>query len=197
MPAEHGCVFGYAVSRPPPPPVRRTRGGLFLLCPLLLGLALSLSCAHGGSGDRGVLRGLASVDLRTIDGEVFTLADLEAEVLVVDVCAVWSDVCLLNGRILDEAAATLSQQPVQVITVLVDEAGAPAVLGYRAVMGTSRLVALPGPRSTAGQSELGPLDAAIPRVVIFGPGGEIEADLPGGLLSTHGLVRRVRELLPR
>lgn len=190
------CVSGYAVAPPPPPPARRTRGGLRRLSLLLLGFAVALSCAHGSDG-RGALRGLASVDLRTVEGELFTLADLDAEVLVVDVCAVWSDACLLNGRILDEAATTLSQEPVQVITVLVDEAGAPAVQGYRAVMGTSRLVALPGPRSTSGRSELGLLDAAIPRVVIFGPGGDIEADLPGGLLSTHGLVRRVRGLLPR
>lgn len=193
---EPWCVFGYAVSRRPPSPARRTYGGLRRLCLLLWSLALALACAHRGDGG-ATLRGPASVDLRTVDGELFTLADVDAEVIVLDVCAVWSDACLLNGRTLDEAAAILAEEPVQVLTVLVDEAGAPAVRGYRATMGTSRLVVLPGPRSTAGQSELGRLDAAIPRVVIFGPGGDIEADLPDGLLSTHGLVRRVRDLLSR
>ncbi|MFZ9886992.1 MAG: TlpA family protein disulfide reductase [Myxococcota bacterium] len=189
------CVFSYAVPLSLLPPTRRTWASLPCFRLLLCSVAVTLSCAHGGPSARG-LRGLASVDLRTVDGEQLTLAQLDAKVIVVDVCAVWSDACLLNGRVLDEVAATLAKEPVQVVTLLVDEAGPPAVEGYRAVMGTSRLVALPGPRSLAGQSELGPLEDAIPRVVIFGPRGDIVADLPGGLLSAHGLVRRVRGLLP-
>lgn len=152
-----------------------------------------ISCAHGPDGASA--RGPSSVDTRDAQGRPGTLADLGARVLVVDICAAWSDACLVNASVLDEACEEVCDEGAAFVTLLLDEPAETALESYRAVMGTSRPVLAPGPRTLAGDSALGEVGAAIPRLIIFAPDGAIVADEAGGILSAHGLVKRVRELL--
>lgn len=170
----------------------RTLRPAALLVALLAGLG-GLSCAH--HADENGARGPSSVDTRDAQGRIATLADLGARVVVVDICAAWSDACLVNARVLDEACQAVCGEGVALVTLLLDEPGPAAIQGYRAVMGTKRPVLSPGPRTLAGESALGLVGDGIPRLVIFAPDGSIAADEEGGILSAHGLVNHVRELL--
>lgn len=165
----------------------------WLCCALAVAFG-GLSCAHGPPVGAGA-QGPSSVDTRDAQGRPGTLADLGAKVIVVDVCAAWSDACLVNARVLDEACQAVCGEDVALVTLLLDEPGPTAVESYRAVMGTKRPVLSPGPRTLAGQSALGAIGDAIPRLVIFAADGSIVDDQAGGILSAHGVVNRVRELL--
>lgn len=158
-----------------------------------LGGISGISCAHGPD-EGSAPRGPSSVDTRDAQGRPSTLADLGARVIVVDICAAWSDACLVNARVLDEACQSVCGEDAALVTLLLDEPGPAALESYRAVMGTKRPVLSPGPRTLAGQSALGEVGDAIPRLVIFAPDGTIVADEEGGILSAHGIVNRVREL---
>lgn len=175
----------------------RPRASGFASFPAALAALLAasgLSCAHGPERAPGA-QGPSSVDTRDAAGRPSTLADLDARVIVVDICAAWSDACLVNARALEEACLEVCDEGAAFVTLLLDDPAPAALESYRAVMGTSRPVLAPGPRTLAGESALGEVGEAIPRLVIFGPDGAIAADEAGGILSAHGLVNRVRELL--
>lgn len=166
--------------------------GLFAVLLALLG---GISCAHGPEAGDSAAFGPSSVDTRDAAGNPSTLAALGAKVVVVDICTAWSDACLVNARVLEEACGVVCDEGAVFVTLLLDEPGPTALESYTKVLATQRPVLSPGPRTLAGQSALGHVGDAIPRLVIFAPDGAIVADEVGGILSAHGLVNRVRELL--
>lgn len=160
-----------------------------LVLPLLLGcLAEGCATPRAGSSD--------SVDVILPDGERTTLASLKGKVLVLDVCASWSSACNLNARVLDEVAAALAGEPVEVITLLFDEGplARAAQQSYADVLGVRHLVVLAGSRVLAGTSVLGE-GRDLPRLVVLDRQGRVVIDEVGGIVSVAGVVERVRPLL--
>lgn len=157
-------------------------------------MALLASCAHTPEGST---LGPSSVDTVDSRGNASNLGALGAKVLVVDVCAAWSDACIVNSRALTEACDEVCGEDAQVVTLLLDKPGEPAIVSYENVLEVSYPVLLPGPRTLEGESALGQVGEAIPRLIIFGPDGRIAADEAGGILSAHGIVNRVKELLAK
>lgn len=158
-----------------------------LVLPLL---ALS-GCAHVGAP--ATPQTLASIDVQRADGTVTRLSDHLGKLVVLDVCAAWSNPCLLNARAVDQVCQAACGDDVVVISMLLDEPGAPALLSYRDVLGASQTLVLPGPDAVAGRSVLGSL-AGIPRLVIFDREGRIAEDITGGVVSPAGILRRLDEL---
>lgn len=155
-----------------------------------LALGLSLGCAHGGAGGPG---GLASVDVRGPDGAPSSLARYAGRVLVLDVCAAWSNACLLNARAVHDACQRVCGDDVAVASLLLDEPGEPAQRSYREALGFSQDVLLPGPTTLQGRSMLGDL-SGIPRLLVIDRKGRVVEDITGGVVSTAGIVRRVEGL---
>jgi hypothetical protein len=177
-----------ACPRLTPPP----RGGAALVLAFALALA---SCAHHGAGPAE--GGLSSVDTVDAAGQLSNLAALGAQVVVVDICAAWSDACIVNARTLAEACDEVCGHDAKFVTLLLDQIGGAALASYESVLKPGFPVLLPGPRTLGGQSVLGEVGEAIPRLVIFGPDGRIAADEAGGILSARGIVNRVKGLLGR
>ncbi|OGQ18786.1 MAG: hypothetical protein A2138_11725 [Deltaproteobacteria bacterium RBG_16_71_12] len=161
-----------------------------LVLPVLLGcLAEGCATARVGAPD--------SVDVVLPDGARTTLASLRGRVVVLDVCASWASACNLNARVLDEVAAALADEPVEVITLLFDEGplGRAAQQSYTDVLGVRHLVVLAGSRVLAGTSVLGE-GRDVPRLVVLDRDGRVVVDEVGGIVSVTGVVERVRPLLP-
>lgn len=161
-----------------------------LLLPLFLG-CLAEGCKTAPSPTS------ESVDFVLPDGQRATLASLRGKVVVLDVCASWASACNLNARVLDEVAAALDAEPVEVITLLFDEGplGRQAQHSYREVLGVRHLVTLAGSRVLAGTSLLGD-SRDVPRLVVLDAEGRVIVDEVGGIVSIAGVVERVRVLLP-
>lgn len=162
-----------------------------LLLPLLLG-CLTEGCKTAPSPTS------ESVDFVLPNGQRATLASLRGKVVVLDVCASWASACNLNARVLDEVAAALDAEPVEVITLLFDEGplGRQAQHSYREVLGVRHLVTLAGSRVLAGTSLLGD-SRDVPRLVVLDAEGRVIVDEVGGIVSVAGVVERVRPLLPQ
>lgn len=151
------------------------------------------SCAHAPAASSA---GLSSVDLRDADDTGASLRRYQGKILVLDLCAAWSDPCLLNARALDEACQIACGDDVAMVSLLLDEPGQPALASYREVLEVHQDVWLPGPRSQAGNSVLGPLQG-IPRLVVWDREGRIVEDVAGGVTTRAALLRRVERLRGR
>lgn len=160
-----------------------------LVLPVLLG-CLAEGCATPRAATS------ESVDVVLPDGTRTTLASLSGKVVVLDVCASWASACNLNARVLDEVAAALTDEPVEVITLLFDEGplARAAQRSYVDVLGVRHLVVLAGSRVLAGTSALGE-GRDVPRLVILDRKGHVVIDEVGGIVSVAGVVERVRPLL--
>jgi hypothetical protein len=169
----------------------RPKSALFALL-FLAGAGLAGSCAHGAQGARDPR---ATIDTVDVDGRVATLASFGEKVVVLDVCAGWSDACLINAAELEKVCNARCGSDVAVVSLLMDQPGEPALRSYREVMGVHYELRLPGARAAAGESELGSL-ADIPRLVIFDRDGRVVDDIKGGVLSAAGVLRRLGELAP-
>ena len=164
---------------------------LFPFLALLPVLAFLGSCAHLSTPS--AQGALASIDVMDESGATSSLGVHLGKRVVLDVCASWTDACLLNARALDEVCRTACGEGVEVITLLLDDQGATALQSYRKVLGVTHRVALPGARTRAGQSALGDV-SGIPRLVLFDREGRIVEDITGGIVSTAGILRRLHEL---
>lgn len=154
----------------------------------LLGLS---SCAH--PGEARLPSTLASIDVVDPGKGPASLAPLLGKVVVLEVCAAWSDACLLNARALDEVCRAACGEDVAVVSLLLDDPGRAAVESYREVLGVSQKVLLPGPRTREGASVLGPIEG-IPRLVLFLRDGRIAEDVVGAVVSPQGILERVEAL---
>lgn len=160
-----------------------------MLLPLLLG-CLTEGCA---TAPRPTTE---SVDFVLPDGQRATLASFRGRVLIVDVCASWASACNLNARVLDEVAEALRDQPVEVLTLLLDEGplAREAQRSYVEVLGVRHLVVLAGSRVLAGTSLLGE-GRDVPRLLVVDARGRVAIDEVGGIVSVAGVVERVRPLV--
>jgi thiol-disulfide isomerase/thioredoxin len=160
-----------------------------LLLPLLLG-CLTEGCATTPRPSP------ESVDFVMPNGQRASLASFRGRVVIVDVCASWASACNLNARVLDEVAEALRDQPVEVVTLLLDEGplAQEAQRSYVEVLGVRHLVVLAGSRVLAGTSLLGP-GRDVPRLLVVDAKGRVAMDEVGGIVSVAGVVERVRPLL--
>jgi thiol-disulfide isomerase/thioredoxin len=129
-------------------------------------------------------------------GREMTLGAFKGSVVVVDLCASWAAACNLNARVLDEVQTALAGEPVQVLTLLVDEGelAVQAQRSYADVLAVKHPVFIASEHVRSGQSALGDV-SAIPRVVIFDKEGRIALDARGGIVNVEVLVEQVRALL--
>lgn len=140
--------------------------------------------------------GPESVDFVMPDGQRASLASFRGRVVIVDVCASWASACNLNARVLDEVAEALRDQPVEVVTLLLEEGplASEAQRSYVEVLGVRHLVVLAGGHVLAGTSLLGP-GRDVPRLLVVDAKGRVAMDEVGGIVSVAGVVERVRPLL--
>lgn len=160
---------------------------------LFLCLLVLAACAHIPGEEGG--RILAGIDVVDLSGRTHSLSEFQNKALVLDLCAAWSDPCLLNARALHEVSEQTHASHVQVVSVLMDSMGKAAVRSYRNVLDFEHAVLLPGPALRAGRTPLGPVET-IPRLVLFAPGGRILEDISGKVVSSSGIVARLRQVLP-
>jgi len=130
------------------------------------------------------------------DGQRASLASFRGRVVIVDVCASWASACNLNARVLDEVAEALRDQPVEVVTLLLEEGplASEAQRSYVEVLGVRHLVVLAGGHVLSGTSLLG-AGRDVPRLLVLDARGRVAIDEVGGIVSVAGVVERVRPLL--
>lgn len=152
---------------------------------------LPAGCAHLSDGPHLTL---ATVDVVDEKGTIHTPAQWSGKVVVIDLCAAWSDPCLLNARTVSDACAALCGDNLAMVTILLDELGEQARESYVEVLGVRQEVYLPGPTVRAGKSALGDV-AGIPRLLIFDRDGRLLERHDGRVLQNPALIDRVREYL--
>jgi len=157
--------------------------------PFLL-LALS-ACATVGNDGPPPLLSVGVIDERDQES---TLAYALGKVVVVDVCAAWSDACLANATAFSRVCTDMCGDDVELVTLLLDDIAGPARQSYRTVLEVKHRVLLPTKATLDGESALGVL-SGIPRVVFFDRAGRVVDDVSGAVVSEDGLRAQIRELL--
>lgn len=162
---------------------------LKLTAAAVLVVAFGLACAHA----QGAMSALSSIETVDKDGRRGNLAYAAGDVVVIDICAAWSDPCLANAKAMSQACELLCGDGVTMVSILLDELGKEAVSSYENILGVKQTVLLPGPNTIAGQSVLGDM-SGIPRLVIFDRDGKVKENLTGAVISGSGLIKRVTEI---
>lgn len=161
------------------------RGGVFALL-ALAGLMLG-SCAHNPALEKGAT---ATFDLKGRAGQRGNVGQHLGQIVVVDVCASWSDPCLANARAVSEACDVLCpREDVHMMTVLLDELGAQGLAAYD-LLELKQPVWLAGENARAGKSALGPL-TTIPRVLVFDREGRLVSEQTGGIAQSTAIIEAV------
>jgi hypothetical protein len=172
-------------------PTQRGRGrhgavAAIALCVLAEGGACATARSPPGMG--------ASIDFEDVAGQRGTLEGLRGRVVVIDLCASWATACNLNAKVLDEVQLALADEPVDIVTLLVDEPGPMgrvALQSYIETLGVAHPVFLAGSRVRAGTSALGE-PSYVPRIVVLDADGRVVLDDSGGVVSVQGLIDRLR-----
>ena len=181
--AASGCGFGNALRSPT---IRRCEF-LFALQVVVAGLVLASGCAHDPAKAPGAA---ATIDLVGKGGLRTTLSPYRGQVLVVELCASWSDPCLANSRAVSEACEVLCHRDdVHMVTILLDDLGPQGLLAYD-ILDVLQPVFLAGPNAREGKSALGPL-TVIPRVLIFDREGVLVDEQSGGIANSSDIIAAV------
>jgi hypothetical protein len=152
--------------------------------------ALLSSCATVGEQGPPALATIAVIDE---GGRETNLSYLLGKVVVLDVCAAWSDACLVNAGVFSRVCADVCGDDVELLTLLLDDIAGPARQSYHSVLEVKQRVLLPAPRALDGESALGSL-VGIPRVVFFDRAGRIVEDVSGAVISEEGLRAQIEKL---
>lgn len=187
------CVARFALRRPswhPRVPVGLVRTlirGVILVSSLT---SIGSACAHAPAKEPGAA---ATVDLTGVRGARSSLGAHRGQILVVELCASWSDPCLASAGAISEVCEVLCPRDnVHVVTILLDELGPEGLAAYE-VMGLHQDVWLAGPRARAGESALGDL-LTIPRVLIFDEEGALVSEQAGGIVRSADVIEEVFSL---
>jgi hypothetical protein len=149
-----------------------------------------LSCATTAEQGPPALATIAVVDE---GGRETNLSYLIGKVVVLDVCAAWSDACIANATVFSRVCADLCGDDVELLTLLLDDIAGPARHSYHSVLEVKQRVLLPAPSAFNGESALGSL-AGIPRVVFFNRSGHLVDDVSGAVISEDGLRAQIEKL---
>lgn len=136
---------------------------------------------------------LATITVIDEGGRETNLSYLLGKVVVLDVCAAWSDACLANATAISHVCADLCGDDVELLTLLLDDIAGPARHSYHSVLEVKQRVLLPGASTLAGESALGSL-SGIPRVVFLDREGRIVDDVSGAVISEDGLRAEIAKL---
>jgi hypothetical protein len=159
--------------------------------------AIAVGCVVLAACATASVRGGAStIDFEDATGHRGTLDGNRGRVVILDVCASWATACNLNAKVLDEVMDVLQQEPVDVVTLLLDEGemGRVALRSYVETLGVKHAVVLAGSRVRAGTSGLGDT-GYVPRLVLLDKSGQIVLDDSGGVVNVEYVVKKVRALL--
>jgi hypothetical protein len=143
------------------------------------------------------------IDVADEAGNEATLASMKGRIVVIDLCASSVPACNVSAKVLDEAMPAFRGQPVELVTILIDEdplVAREALRGYRNVLGVKHGVFLAGSHVKTGTSALGrmplaPDAAGLPRLIVLDTAGAIRVDESDGVVTIEGLVTRVKPLL--
>ena len=112
---------------------------------------------------------------------------------IVEVCASWSDPCVINAKVFDEVCDTVCAKGVQVITVLVDEDFEGAHKAYVEGFQIRHDIVRPSLAVLSGKSALGSVND-IPGIYVFDSDGKLRREVRGGIASVEGLFRALEDL---
>lgn len=164
---------------------RAKRGSVFAL--VAVSALVVASCAHNPALEKGAT---ATFDLKGEGGQRGNVGQHLGQIVVVDVCASWSDPCLANARAVSEACEVLCpREDVHMMTVLLDELGAQGLAAYD-LLELKQPVWLAGENARAGKSALGPL-VTIPRVIVFDREGRLVSEQQGGIAQSKEIIEAV------
>jgi hypothetical protein len=160
---------------------------------VVLGLSSALaasSCATVADTGPPAIATIAVLDER---GHETNLSYLLGKIVVLDVCAAWSDACLANATAFSRVCADLCGDDVELLTLLLDDISGPARQSYHSVLEVKQRVLLPAESAQNGESALGSL-TGVPRVVFFDRAGRIVDDVAGAVISEDGLRAQIAKL---